>query len=309
MGGADVIPGVSGGTMALIVGIYERLIEAVRTAASAPVALVRGDPAGAIACLRRVEWRFVLPLAAGILAAIAVGSAVLPPLLEAYPSQMSGLFFGLIAGSLAVLIARLALASHGWDDFVELLRWMFGWQNYIRDDHFDALGRLMIVVAIGWFYFFFLEFMIGIYANVEPELSLRQMQVFEWPFNFLFILFVLTAFFIPVPLWMFRSVRRNVALMFWTTIFVNIGMWLERFIIIIPGLMRQQPLTFNWGSYAPSIIEIGLVLGSFGLVFAGFFMFAKFFPIIPLVDAKEGRAFETEIQIGKVRVPAVYREE
>ncbi len=190
-----------------------------------------------------------------------------------------------------------------------LLRWMFRWENYIRDDHFDALARLMIVVATAWFYFFVIEFLLGIYPNEEPELSLRTLQVFEWPFSGTFIVFVLMAYVVPVPLWLFKKVRQNVALMFWTTIMVNIGMWLERFIIIIPGLMRKQPLTFNWGSYNPSPIELLLVGGSFCLVFLGVLTFSKFFPIIPLADAKEGIALETHIRVGKVMVPAAYREE
>ena len=190
-----------------------------------------------------------------------------------------------------------------------LLRWMFRWENYIRDDHFDALARLMIVVATAWFYFFVIEFLLGIYPNEEPELSLRTLQVFEWPFSGTFIVFILMAYLVPVPLWLFKKVRQNVALMFWTTIMVNIGMWLERFIIIIPGLMRKQPLTFNWGSYNPSPIELLLVGGSFCLVFLGVLTFSKFFPIIPLADAKEGIALETHIRVGKVMVPAAYREE
>jgi molybdopterin-containing oxidoreductase family membrane subunit len=190
-----------------------------------------------------------------------------------------------------------------------LLRWLFKWENYIRDDHFDALARLLIVVAVGWFYFFVIEFMMGFYPNEEPELSLRNLQLTVWPFNAAFIVFALMAFFVPVPLWMFRKVRRNVALMFWTTVMVNIGMWLERFLIIVPSLMRKQVLTFNWGSYNPSPIELILVGGSFAMVFLGVLTFVKFFPIIPLADAKEGQIMATEIRVGKVMVPAAYREE
>jgi molybdopterin-containing oxidoreductase family membrane subunit len=190
-----------------------------------------------------------------------------------------------------------------------LLRWLYRWDAHIRADHLDALGRLLIVIANAWFFFFFLEFMMGIYGGEGPELSLRTLQMLEWPYNMLFIVFLLTAFFIPVPLWLFRNVRRSAVLMFWTTVLVNVGMWLERFIIIVPSLARKQSLTFNWGSYAPSPIEIIFVIGSFALVFLGILVFGKLFPIIPLADAKEGMVLATEVQVGKVKVPAVYREE
>ena len=107
MGGADVIPGVSGGTMALIVGIYERLIDALSHAYSVGLHLVRGDFAGAGESWRKVEWRLVLPLGAGIATAILLASQFIPLLLERYPAQMRGLFFGLVAASIAVPWLRM----------------------------------------------------------------------------------------------------------------------------------------------------------------------------------------------------------
>lgn len=111
MGGADVVPGVSGGTVALIVGIYEQLVRSVRAAASAPVALLRGDPAAARGAWGRVRWRLVLPLGAGIVAALGIGSAVLPALLERHPARMNALFFGLVAASLLVPWRRIRRRS------------------------------------------------------------------------------------------------------------------------------------------------------------------------------------------------------
>ena len=190
-----------------------------------------------------------------------------------------------------------------------MLVWLYRLDAYIRPEHFDALGRLLIVIAVAWFYFFILEFFMGLYSGHGAEVALRDTQVFRWPFNMLFIVFLLTGFVIPVFLWMFRSVRRSVAMMFWTSILVNIGMWIERFLIIVPSLMRKQSLSFNWGSYSPSPVEFLIVCGSFGLVFLGMLVFSKLLPIIPVADAKEGKALSQVIQIGKVQVPAIYREE
>ena len=190
-----------------------------------------------------------------------------------------------------------------------LLRWLFGWGDYIRAEHLEALAKLLIVIALAWFYFFFIEFMMGMYPGEGPEMSLRSLQMTEWPFSMLFVVFLLTAFFIPVPLWLSSKVRRSAVLMFWTTILVNIGMWLERFLIIVPGLMRKQSLTFNWGSYAPSPVEILFVVASFAMVFLGLLVFGKLFPLLPVADAKEGKVLAAEVQVGKVTVPAVFREE
>jgi Ni/Fe-hydrogenase subunit HybB-like protein len=189
------------------------------------------------------------------------------------------------------------------------LRWIFHWENYIRPEHFDALGRLLIVVATAWFFFFSMEFIYGMWLLEPQEIALRELQVFQPPFRYLFITFLLASYFIPVPLWMFRRVRRSIALMFWTSILVNVGMWLERFILIVPSLMRKTSMTFTWGNYSPSPIELTIVAGSFAMVFLGILTFAKFFPLIPVFDIKEGEILKEEIRVGRVKVPAIIRED
>ena len=189
-----------------------------------------------------------------------------------------------------------------------LIVWMWKMDEYIRPDHFDAIGRLLIVVAVTWFFFFVVEWIFALYTLETPDLALRELQVFEGPYWWLFLLFLLTSFFIPVPMWLFKSVRRSAALMFFTTVLVNVGMWLERFLIIIPGLARRSHLPFDWGSYHPSIIEILIVAETFAFVALGMLLFAKFFPLIPLFDVKEGMIFRDEMKIGRRVVPASIRE-
>ena len=102
MGAADIVPGVSGGTVALVLGIYGRLIRNVHAGAQALKEILRGRLADAGATLRRVEWVWLLSLLAGILLAVAVLSSVLEELLHDHPVRMAALFFGLVAGSLTV---------------------------------------------------------------------------------------------------------------------------------------------------------------------------------------------------------------
>lgn len=106
MGAADVVPGVSGGTVALVVGIYERLIDSVRAGSSALGHAIRLDWPGTKEWLRKVEWSFIIPLGIGILLAVVTLAGLLEDLLHDYPVQMAGLFTGLIAGSV-VISARL----------------------------------------------------------------------------------------------------------------------------------------------------------------------------------------------------------
>jgi molybdopterin-containing oxidoreductase family membrane subunit len=190
-----------------------------------------------------------------------------------------------------------------------LMRRFFHLEDYITPDHFDALGRLLIAVALGWFYFFFIDFIFGLYSRESAEVAVMELRLFKAPYNILFIIFIFTAFLIPVPLWFMRRVRRSVMAMFITTILVNIGMWLERFIIIVPGLQYKQPLDFTWGEYSVSITELAIVSSTFAVVGLGILLFSKLFPLVPLSDQKEGQRLQDEIEIGKRSVPAVIREE
>jgi putative membrane protein len=102
MGTADIVPGVSGGTVALVTGIYERLIANIHHGASALKHVLRRDVAGARASLRAVEWVWLLTLLIGVLSAIAVLSSALETLLNDHPVRMAGLFAGLVMGAVVV---------------------------------------------------------------------------------------------------------------------------------------------------------------------------------------------------------------
>ncbi|MGI9557469.1 MAG: DUF368 domain-containing protein [Solirubrobacterales bacterium] len=103
MGAADIVPGVSGGTIALLFGIYGRLVASVRAGSSCLGNLVRLDGRAALGWLGAVEWRFVLPLLAGILVALFALAGLLDTLLTDYPVQMAAVFLGLIIGSIIVV--------------------------------------------------------------------------------------------------------------------------------------------------------------------------------------------------------------
>ena len=114
MGMADAVPGVSGGTIALLVGIYERLVHAVATAARAAGELVRGRPRQAWARFVSIDWLLIVPLLAGILTAIVLLARAIEYLLEERPIEMAAVFFGLVAASAWVAwgLIRHRTAAH-----------------------------------------------------------------------------------------------------------------------------------------------------------------------------------------------------
>lgn len=102
MGAADIVPGVSGGTVALLLGIYAQLIANIRCGAAAIGRLLHGDLSGALARLREVQWAWLASLGAGIIASVVALTSVIEHQLEANPIPMSGLFLGLVAGSAVI---------------------------------------------------------------------------------------------------------------------------------------------------------------------------------------------------------------
>ena len=107
IGTAEVIPGVSGGTIALIVGIYERIISSANHAVQAFVFVLRGKFQQAKQEIKEMDWGLLIPVLAGMLLAIFAAAAALEPLLESQPEVMRGLFAGLITASIAIPL-RLA---------------------------------------------------------------------------------------------------------------------------------------------------------------------------------------------------------
>ncbi|MEM7142173.1 MAG: DUF368 domain-containing protein [Actinomycetota bacterium] len=107
MGAADVVPGVSGGTIALVLGIYQKLIDTVRDGARALGTLAKGDVKGFANRLRGIDWWFIVPLGVGILLAVGSLASVIEHQLEENAEAMAGLFFGLVVASVIVAFGLL----------------------------------------------------------------------------------------------------------------------------------------------------------------------------------------------------------
>ena len=90
---------------------------------------------------------------------------------------------------------------------------------------------------------------------------------------------------ISPQLFWFKKIRTSIAATFILSIIVNIGMWFERFVIIVTSLHRDF-LPSSWAMFYPTIYDAGVYLFTFGLFFTCFFLFAKFFPVINMAEVK-----------------------
>jgi molybdopterin-containing oxidoreductase family membrane subunit len=96
---------------------------------------------------------------------------------------------------------------------------------------------------------------------------------------------MMTCNVITPQLFWFRKIRRSIVATFIISIFVNIGMWFERFVIIVTSLHRDF-LPSSWVMFSPTIIDVGIYVGTLGLFFTLFLLFAKFFPVVNMFEVK-----------------------
>lgn len=156
-------------------------------------------------------------------------------------------------------------------------------ENYITPRHVGSMCKLIIamggIVAMAYS----TEFFIAWYSGNPYEQFVfmnRAMGPFSWAYWTMVGCNVLT----PQLLW-FKKIRSNLLLVFILSIFINIGMWFERFVIIVTSLHRDF-LPSSWSTYIPTKIEVATLLGSFGLFFTLFLIFCRFLPVISMSEIK-----------------------
>ena len=164
------------------------------------------------------------------------------------------------------------------------MRKMFKLEKIITIDDFDKLAQILLFTSLIVGYAYIVEYTIAFWSgNVfeESQFIYRVVGEYKW---FYYLMFFCNVF---LPLTLFSSkLRRNIKYLFVVSIFVNIGMWFERFNIIVMSLAHDFD-PYAWGFYMPSLVEFGITLGSFGWFFTWFLIFAKTLPIVSITELKE----------------------
>ena len=156
-------------------------------------------------------------------------------------------------------------------------------EDYITLRHVEAMCKLMLSMGCIVGLAYATEFFIAAFSG-NPYEQFVFLNRALGPFSWAYWTMVSCNVVIPQILW-FRSLRRNVIVVFVVSIIVNIGMWFERFVIIVTSLHRDF-LPSSWADYAPTMVEIATLVGSFGLFFTCFLLFCRFIPVIAMAEVK-----------------------
>jgi len=156
-------------------------------------------------------------------------------------------------------------------------------EHYITMDHMESIAKIVIATGSTVGLAYITEFFIAWYSGVIWEKYVfinRAFGPYWWSYWIMFSCNVIT----PQLFWI-KKIRTNMTITFIISIFINIGMWFERFVIIVTSLHRDF-LPARWADYAPTYVEAGILLGTFGLFFTCFFLFAKFLPVVNMFEVK-----------------------
>jgi Ni/Fe-hydrogenase subunit HybB-like protein len=203
-------------------------------------------------------------------------------------STIFGPYFvvGAIFSGIAALIIALAI-----------VRKVYGLENYLREVQFNNLGRLLLVMALLWFYFTFAEHLTTYYGQ-EPEEMRILLSKLAGPYWPAFWGMVLCCFVIPVPILAIKRLRTIKGTIVASS-FIVVGMWLERFIIVVPSLSQPRLMPSNV-VYHPTWVELFITLGFFATFILLYVLFTKIFPIVSVWEIQEGR--EKSVQEVQERV-------
>ena len=162
-------------------------------------------------------------------------------------------------------------------------------ENLITLRHIDVMGKLVILTSSIVALSYGTEVFMAQYSSNSYERFASLNRAFG-PFAWAFWTMISCNVLIPQLLW-FRRVRTNVAAVFVVSLLINVGMWFERFVIIVTSLHRDF-LPSSWASYRPTTIEVATLLGSFGLFFTCFLIFCRILPVIAMAEVKGVAAHE-----------------
>ncbi len=163
------------------------------------------------------------------------------------------------------------------------VRKMFSLEGFITDDHLESCLKLTLLTSTIVAYAYGIEFFVAWYSGNEYEWAVFEKRAIG-PYCFYFWTMVFCNCVFPL-IWWSKRMRRNMAVSIVVAILVNVGMWFERYNIILSSLVEDF-VPGSWGHYQPSFIEIGITIGSFGWFFFWFLIFCRYFPIISMSELK-----------------------
>lgn len=164
-----------------------------------------------------------------------------------------------------------------------VVRKIFNYEHIITVDTLEKMNKIMLLTGSLVGYAYAMEFFIAWYSGVEVERFTflnRALGPYAWAYWIM-----VTCNVVSPQLFWSKKIRRTIPLMFVIAIFVNVGMWFERFVIIVTSLSRDY-LPSSWAYYKPTYVDAMILIGSFGFFFTWILLFTKALPVVSMAEVK-----------------------
>jgi molybdopterin-containing oxidoreductase family membrane subunit len=173
---------------------------------------------------------------------------------------------------------------------------------FIRPEHFNLIGKLMLIVSMTWAYFYFNDYLVPWYGGDKWEKLLQEFTE-KGPLWYLWYIMLIANIAVPWLILWNRKWRSTPWLLATVGVIINIGMWIERYVIIPEGLTINR-MPFTWRLYVPAV-EIFLTIGTISLFMLLYMLASRLIPIIPVWEVQEGQAAHMLRKVGKAQVSTV----
>ena len=216
----------------------------------------------------------IIPVAVSVHTIVSFDFSMAP--VPMWHSTMFGPYF--VAGAIFSGIAGLIVAMAALRKFLHL-------EEYLHPVHFQNLGKLLLLMSLLWAYFVFAERLTIWYGNEPSEIAVMYVTQ-KGSFAPLYWTMVVCNFVIPFTILSLKKLRTIPGCVI-ASFGVLIGMWLERFLIVVPSLGHKY-LPYSWGVYRPRPVEIMITISTFAAMTLLYVLFSKFVPIISIWELKAG---------------------
>ena len=165
-----------------------------------------------------------------------------------------------------------------------LIRKIYKLTDYVTDNHMDAIARILIFISLIMGTAYLTEVFISWYSGNQYEMFAIFRNRITGDYTIQFWGMIVCNALVPQLFW-FRKIRRNWVGLLLISLTINLGMWLERFNIVVTSLSKDF-LPSNWASYSPTIIDIGVFVGTIGLFTTGVLLFMRYIPMMAISELK-----------------------
>ena len=164
------------------------------------------------------------------------------------------------------------------------IRRVFRLQDFITMKHLENMGKIMLATGLIVAYSYTMELFYAWYSGNTFERSALLQTRIHGPYKHMYVALIVCNVLAPQLMW-FKRFRTSTVMLFIAAMFVNVGMWLERF-VIIPESLSRDFLPSSWGMYHGSPYDWSMYIGSIGLFFALLFLFLRFLPMISIFEMR-----------------------